>query len=145
MAARRAWPKQQDDLRQKLNAAMQKGMDAKTRREAGRGRQGDGRGAEMRWASKDLANAGNAENKALDALRQGADATGRGNAERQQRPGQGAAKIRWAAARMAPGNMIKIPGATDLARARDILQELRRRAGQRSRPPAELDYHRPAC
>jgi len=39
-----------------------------------------------------------------------------------------------------PGNMIKLPDANDLARARDILQELRRRAGQRSRPPQELDY-----
>jgi hypothetical protein len=39
-----------------------------------------------------------------------------------------------------PGNMIKLPDANDLARARDILQELRRRAGQRSRPQQELDY-----
>ena len=35
---------------------------------------------------------------------------------------------------------VKIPGATDLARAREILQELRRRAGQMNRPQQERDY-----
>ncbi len=32
-----------------------------------------------------------------------------------------------------PGNGIKLPDANDLARARDILQELRSRAGERGR------------
>jgi hypothetical protein len=35
---------------------------------------------------------------------------------------------------------IKIPGPTDLARARAILEELRRRSAQMSRPQAERDY-----
>jgi hypothetical protein len=35
---------------------------------------------------------------------------------------------------------VKIPGATDLAKAREILQELRRRAAQMNRPQAERDY-----
>jgi hypothetical protein len=35
---------------------------------------------------------------------------------------------------------VKIPGVTDLARAREILQELRRRAAQMNRPQAERDY-----
>jgi hypothetical protein len=35
---------------------------------------------------------------------------------------------------------VKIPGATDLARARAILEELRRRAAQMSRPQPERDY-----
>ena len=51
-----------------------------------------------------------------------------------------ARKIRWAAARPALAPGIKMPDANDLARARDILQELRRRAGERGRPPQELDY-----
>ena len=39
-----------------------------------------------------------------------------------------------------PGSGVKLPDANALARARDILQELRRRAGERGRPPQELDY-----
>jgi hypothetical protein len=39
------------------------------------------------------------------------------------------------------GTGVKIPGITDLARAREILQELRKRAGQRARPQEELDYY----
>ena len=35
---------------------------------------------------------------------------------------------------------VKIPGATDLARARAILEELRRRAAQMNRPQSERDY-----
>ena len=35
---------------------------------------------------------------------------------------------------------VKIPGATDLAKARAILEELRRRAAQMNRPQAERDY-----
>jgi hypothetical protein len=35
---------------------------------------------------------------------------------------------------------VGIPDASDVARARQILDELRRRAGQRLRPQMELDY-----
>ncbi len=35
---------------------------------------------------------------------------------------------------------VEIPGEMDLRRSREILQELRRRSGQRSRPQFELDY-----
>jgi hypothetical protein len=35
---------------------------------------------------------------------------------------------------------VKIPGATDLARARAILMELRRRAAEMNRPQSERDY-----
>ena len=38
------------------------------------------------------------------------------------------------------GSGVKIPGATDLAKAREILQELRRRAAEMNRPQAERDY-----
>ena len=51
-----------------------------------------------------------------------------------------ARKIRWAAGRSARQQASRLPDANDLARARDILQELRRRAGERGRPPQELDY-----
>lgn len=35
---------------------------------------------------------------------------------------------------------VEIPGESDIQRARRILEELRRRAGERSRPPVERDY-----
>ena len=35
---------------------------------------------------------------------------------------------------------VKLPDASDLKRARGILLELRRRAGERGRPKEELDY-----
>jgi hypothetical protein len=35
---------------------------------------------------------------------------------------------------------VKIPDAAVLQRARDILMELRKRAGQQGRPKEELDY-----
>ena len=38
------------------------------------------------------------------------------------------------------GGNVKLPEAAQLARAREILNELRRRAAERSRPPEELEY-----
>jgi DNA-binding transcriptional MerR regulator len=38
------------------------------------------------------------------------------------------------------GNEVKVPSASELQRARDILMELRRRAAERGRPQQELDY-----
>jgi hypothetical protein len=129
--------RQQDQVRQKLNQAMQKlGKNGQALGKAGEAMQQ----AQKSLNSKDLANAGNAEANALQELRKGADALAKqmqntgsnGQAQGQEDPlGRG---------QNGPGNMIKLPDANDLARARDILQELRRRAGERSRPPQELDY-----
>jgi hypothetical protein len=38
------------------------------------------------------------------------------------------------------GTSVKVPGEIDMQRAREILEELRRRAGEATRPPLELDY-----
>ena len=38
------------------------------------------------------------------------------------------------------GNSVKVPNAIDAQRAREILDELRKRSGQALRPPVELDY-----
>jgi uncharacterized protein (TIGR02302 family) len=38
------------------------------------------------------------------------------------------------------GNSVKVPDAIDAQRAREILDELRKRSGEALRPPAELDY-----
>jgi hypothetical protein len=37
-------------------------------------------------------------------------------------------------------NRVEIPGEIDVQRAREILQELYRRSGDRRRPQIELDY-----
>jgi uncharacterized protein (TIGR02302 family) len=39
-----------------------------------------------------------------------------------------------------PGVGVKVPDQIDIQRAREILEELRRRIGETTRPPAELDY-----
>jgi len=39
-----------------------------------------------------------------------------------------------------PGNSVKVPDEIDMQRAREILEELRRRVAQPTRPPVELDY-----
>jgi hypothetical protein len=38
------------------------------------------------------------------------------------------------------GTTVKVPDEIDIQRAREILEELRRRAGQQTRPLLELDY-----
>ncbi len=128
--------RQQNELRQKLGRSMQK-----------LGKMGDGLGkagqemdqAQKSLNGKDLSNARNAQENALAQMRQGADALAKqmqgsdlNGQEGQEDPlGRGPVGN-------TPG--VKIPDANDLARARDILQELRRRAGERGRPPQELDY-----
>ena len=39
-----------------------------------------------------------------------------------------------------PGTSVKVPDEIDMQRAREILEELRRRAGEQTRPLLELDY-----
>ena len=38
------------------------------------------------------------------------------------------------------GSSVKVPNAIDAQRAREILEELRKRSGEALRPPIELDY-----
>ena len=130
--------KQQNELEKELQDSL-KGMDGKSAeklREAGRA-MGE---AQNSLGQKDLSSAGSAQNRALDALRQGAQALAD---EAQQGTGQQAGGREDPLGRSASplgSSGVKIPGATDLARAREILQELRRRAGQMNRPQAERDY-----
>jgi uncharacterized protein (TIGR02302 family) len=87
---------------------------------------------------------------ALDKLRQGAKSMAEQLMNRMsgRRPGQG---MRGNARRdplgrplpdqgFDAGNSVKVPEEGDLQRARQILDELRRLLGQRTRPPVELDY-----
>jgi uncharacterized protein (TIGR02302 family) len=127
--------KQQQELQKQLQDSL-KGMDGKSAeklREAGKA-MGEAQDALGR---KDLQNAGSAQNQALEAMRQGAQALAQRAQGGQQQGGQDP----LGRGRSALGQSgVKIPGAADLARAREILQELRRRAAEMNRPQAERDY-----
>jgi uncharacterized protein (TIGR02302 family) len=128
--------KQQDALRQKLNRSMQK-----------LGKLGDSLGkagqamdqAQRSLNGHDLSNARNAQENALSQMRAGADALAK-QMQGSDLAGQEGQEDPLGRGPVGPGNGVKLPDANDLARARDILQELRRRAGERGRPPQELDY-----
>ena len=89
---------------------------------------------------KDLPNAGSAQNQALDAMRQGAQALAEQAQQGQQGQKSGREDPLGRGASPLGSSGVKIPGATDLAKARAILEELRRRAAQMNRPQAERDY-----
>ena len=99
--------------------------------------------AQQSLGQKNLDNAGNEEKNALEALRQGADAL----AKEAQEPeaasrSRRATPIPWAVPGVGTGDSTKIPEASPIWRGRArILQELRRRAGERGRPQQELDYY----
>ncbi len=91
----------------------------------------------------DLGEAGEQEGRAVESLRQGA----RGMAEQMARSGRmrgGQANRdplgRKQGDRLDDGDSVKVPDEITVQRARAILDELRRRLGQPSRPPVELDY-----
>ena len=129
--------KQQRDLEKELQDSL-KGMDGKSAqklREAGKA-MGD---AQSALGKKDLTNAGSSQNQALDALRQGAQALADESQGQGQKQGGGQDPLGRGNAPL--GNSgVKIPGAADLARARQILEELRRRAAQMNRSQQERDY-----
>jgi uncharacterized protein (TIGR02302 family) len=128
--------KQQNDLRQKLDRSMQKlgklgsGLD-----QAGKSMDQ----AQQSLNGKDLSNARNAQEQALAAMRAGADALAK-QMQGRDLAGQEGQDDPLGRGPVGNGPGVKLPDASDLARARDILQELRRRAGERGRPPQELDY-----
>jgi uncharacterized protein (TIGR02302 family) len=82
----------------------------------------------------------------IDALRQGADELAKNlmkaMGQQGQNGGQNEDPLGRAQGATGPnvGGGVKIPGRSDLQRARDILKELRRRAAERGRPQEELDY-----
>jgi hypothetical protein len=87
----------------------------------------------------DLPRAGTLQKNILDALRKGAEAMARGRTKGHE--GAQDPFGRTAAGRGAgTGGDLRIPDASVLQRARDILNELRKRAGEQRRPKEELDY-----
>ena len=128
--------KQQQSLEKELQDSL-KGMEGKSAqklRDAGKA-MGE---AQNSLGQKDLDNAGSAQNQALEAMRQGAQAL----AQDAQKDGQqmGGQDPLGRGQSMLGKSGVKIPGVSDLARARAILEELRRRSAQMNRPQAERDY-----
>ncbi len=86
------------------------------------------------------------QGSALDRLRAGADAMANELLERQgRRQGSGGVAQRDPLGR-GPGTgantgTLSLPDTTGLQRAREVLEELRRRSGERTRPRLELDYY----
>jgi uncharacterized protein (TIGR02302 family) len=96
---------------------------------------------------KRLKDAEKAQTEALEQLRQGSQNAARMLVQRlgglmgRVRPGRKPDPFgRHPGAGADITGAVKIPDRMDILRAREILQELRRRAGERQRPQSELDY-----
>lgn len=83
-----------------------------------------------------------AEKLANQMMRQGGPASAGQQGQSQPRPGRGRDPLgrRPAGMGQQDGNDVKIPEQAEVQRAREILDELRRRAGQYSRPQPEREY-----
>lgn len=130
---------QQQQLRQQLNKLMQS-LDPKTAAELGKAGEAMDR-AQQSLNQKNLSNASNEEKKVLEELRQGANALAKQAKDNENSKTGEVDDDPLGRSRGANGNNVKIPDANDMARAREILQELRKRAGERGRPQQELEYY----
>lgn len=107
--------------------------------------------AERALRDGDLETATREQGRALDQLRQGAQQMARNMLRRMQpQLGQGPGRsmdtprdpLGRPQSTEGPdlGSSVRIPEEIDMQRAREILEELRRRAGEQNRPLIELDY-----
>ncbi len=103
--------------------------------------------AQGQLGSNDFDNAEAAEKNALQAMQDTADQLAKkmmeeaGQNGQQNQQGQDPLGREQGTTGPATGNNVKIPDRDELARARSILEELRRRAAERGRPKEELDYY----
>ncbi|MEZ5925409.1 MAG: TIGR02302 family protein [Hyphomicrobiaceae bacterium] len=140
----------QSQLRQELGRLMDqlRGMG-----DAGNRALGDARnsmeGAEEALRNGDLDDATRRQAEALDNLRRGAQAmteqmlSGRNGQSFSSRTGGDEERDplnRPLSDEVGDGRSVKVPRDIDMQRARELLQELRRRLGEASRPEKELDY-----
>ncbi len=95
--------------------------------------------AQQALSLSDFGRASTLQKYVLDELRKGAEAVAKAARQTQGQNGQDPLG-RNPTARGTSGGDVRIPDAQVLQRARDILMELRRRAGQQGRPKQELDY-----
>lgn len=103
--------------------------------------------AERALRDGDLADAAQEQARALDQMRQGAQQMAqemmRGMPQRYGQNGESQRDPLGRPQRSEgpdQGTSVKVPDAIDMQRAREILEELRRRSGEVTRPPIELDY-----
>jgi uncharacterized protein (TIGR02302 family) len=153
----------QGDLKKRLQELM-RGLEAQGMEgDQALGEAGKAMGrAEGQLGQGDPGSAVGAQGQALEALRQGAkgmaERMGEGQGEGQgQAQGQGQPRGRrpggtasgedtdplgrpTRARRYDPGANVRVPGEIEAQRARRVLEELRRRVGEPSRPQDELDY-----
>ncbi len=137
--------KRQNDLQRQLRELLadmgQEGDAVRKKLEQAESAMGE---ASEALKKNDLGEAGDQEGRAVESLRQGA----RGMAEQMMRSGTrgGAGANRDPLGRKQgdrlddPGDSVKVPDEFTVQRARAILDELRKRLGQPSRPAIELDY-----
>jgi uncharacterized protein (TIGR02302 family) len=136
--------KRQNDLQRQLQELLtgmeQEGDPVRKKLEEAESAMGDASDA---LKQNDLGQAGDDESRAVESLRQGT----RAMAEQMMRSGSrsGAQGNRDPLGRKQgsqpdQGDTVKVPDEITVQRARAILDELRKRLGQPSRPPVELDY-----
>jgi len=88
---------------------------------------------------------GDAQSAAIEALKKAAESLiATGNGAGSEEGGQSAGRDPFGREAEDGGGLATgetdIPGVTDRQRARDLIEELRRRAADRKRPAEELDY-----
>jgi hypothetical protein len=105
--------------------------------------------AEKGLRDGDLGKGADQETRALEQLRQGAqDMAKQLLSQMPSRYGMGGSRTELDPMGRPPqktdgpdqGNTVKVPDEIDMQRAREILEELRKRLGETGRPPVELDY-----
>jgi hypothetical protein len=103
--------------------------------------------AEKALGDKDFSEATGQQGRALDQMRKGAQSMAEQMLKNMpQRYGQNGDSPRDPFGRpqrsQGPdqGRSVKVPDQIDVQRAREVLEELRRRAGEAKRPQIELDY-----
>lgn len=103
-------------------------------------------GASSALRQEDFDGAVSSQDEALNALRSAAESLAQELLQRQgQRQGGGVAQ-QEAPGQYGPGGFqdsgaVKLPDQSELQRAREILEELRKRSGDRSRSRSELEYY----
>lgn len=140
----------QEALRERLRE-----LQEQMRRRGGSGEAGEklGRAEESMSAAEqalrdgDLAEATDQQGQALDQMREGAQSMAQQMMENSpQRYGRGGDSPRDPLGRPQrsrgplQGRSVKVPEQIDIQRAREILEELRRRLGDATRPPVEFEY-----
>jgi Sec-independent protein translocase protein TatA len=99
--------------------------------------------AQGELGNNDLPNAAIDQKNALEAMRKSAGDLAKKLMSKGQQGQQGDTDPfgrTQGNAKNGMGGDVKVPGVSDLARAREILKELRKRAAERGRPQQELDY-----